>query len=189
MTIIFTLPSILGILYAVSELGLSIFKRAGKGAVAADRGSLGMIWAVILASVFAAFALPALLPALGFGPPDIVLPVGVAIFAAGIAFRWYAIVYLGRFFTVNVAIASDHRLLDGGPYRIVRHPSYTGALAAFLGLGICIGNWASLAALLLPTLLVFLRRIHVEEAALTAAFGDQYRDYMRRTKRLIPALY
>jgi protein-S-isoprenylcysteine O-methyltransferase len=71
----------------------------------------------------------------------------------------------------------------------VRHPSYTGAMAAFLGWGICIGNWASLAALLLPTLLVFLRRIHVEEAALTAAFGDQYRDYMRRTKRLIPALY
>jgi protein-S-isoprenylcysteine O-methyltransferase Ste14 len=51
------------------------------------------------------------------------------------------------------------------------------------------GNWASLAALVVPTLLVFLRRIHIEEAALTAAFGDQYRDYMRRTKRLIPALY
>ncbi len=184
-----TLPSILGILYAVSELGLSIFKRAGDGAATADRGSLGLIWGVIGASVFLAFALAAALPAFGFGPADVLVPVGTSIFAAGIAFRWYAIVYLGRFFTVNVAIASDHRLIDGGPYRIVRHPSYTGALAAFLGLGIDMGNWASLAALLAPTLLVFLWRIHIEEAALTAAFGDQYRDYMRRTKRLIPALY
>jgi len=189
MTIAPTLPSILGILYALSEIGLSVFKRAGKGAATADRGSLGLIWAVIVTCVFLAFALGAALPGLRFGPADILVPLGIAIFAAGIALRWYAIVYLGRFFTVNVAIASDHRLIDGGPYRIVRHPSYTGALAAFLGLGICMGNWASLAALVVPTLLVFLRRIHIEEAALTAAFGDQYRYYMRRTNRLNPALY
>ena len=114
---------------------------------------------------------------------------GIALFAAGLALRWYAIVHLGRFFTVNVSIAADHRLIDTGPYRIVRHPSYTGALMAFLGLGLCIANWASLLSLLVPICLVFLRRIHVEEAVLLQALGDQYRDYMRRTKRLIPALY
>jgi protein-S-isoprenylcysteine O-methyltransferase len=183
------LAPILGILYGASELGLSIFKRAGKGAAQADRGSLRLIWIVIFASVYLAFTLAVEFPQFGFGPSDTLQIAGIAIFAAGIAIRWYAIVYLGRFFTVNVAIASDHRLVEGGPYRFVRHPSYTGSLLAFLGLGICMCNWGSLAALLVPTLLVFLRRIHVEEAALTAAFGDQYRDYMRRTKRLIPALY
>ena len=67
-------------------------------------------------------------------------------FVVGIAIRWYAIVYLGRFFTVNVAIAADHRLIDSGPYRFVRHPSYIGALMAFLGLGLTLGNWVSLAS-------------------------------------------
>ena len=60
---------------------------------------------------------------------------------------------------------------------------------AFLGLALCLGNWASLAVMLVPIFLVFLRRMHVEEGALLQAFGDQYRDYMHRTKRLIPALY
>jgi protein-S-isoprenylcysteine O-methyltransferase Ste14 len=101
----------------------------------------------------------------------------------------YAIVHLGRFFTVNVAISSIHRLIDTGPYRFVRHPSYTGALMAFLGLALCLANRASLVILLVPVFLVFLRRMHVEERALLQAFGDQYRDYMRRTKRLIPAVY
>jgi protein-S-isoprenylcysteine O-methyltransferase len=76
-----------------------------------------------------------------------------------------------------------------GPYRFVRHPSYTGALMAFLGLALCLANWASLAVMLIPVLLVFLRRMHVEEDALLQALGNQYRDYMQRTKRLIPAVY
>jgi protein-S-isoprenylcysteine O-methyltransferase Ste14 len=60
---------------------------------------------------------------------------------------------------------------------------------AFLGLGLCMANWASLLSLMVPICLVFLRRIHVEETVLLEALGDEYRDYMRRTKRLIPAIY
>jgi protein-S-isoprenylcysteine O-methyltransferase len=183
------LASLLGALYAASEIGLWIFKRAAKGAAEADQGSLGLLWIVIVASVFLAFALAHQLPAFGFGPVRTFRALGSALFAFGIAFRWYAIIYLGRFFSVNVAIAPDHRLIDTGPYRFVRHPSYTGALMAFAGLGICICNWAALLVVLIPILLVFLRRMRIEEAALAAAFGDQYTDYMRRTKRLIPAIY
>jgi protein-S-isoprenylcysteine O-methyltransferase len=180
---------LLGIMFAVSEIGLSIFKRASKGATKADRGSLWQIWSVILVSTFVAFTLARELPAFDLRPARPYQALGAAIFAVGIALRWYAIVHLGRFFTVNVAISPDHRLVDTGPYRLVRHPSYTGTLMAFLGLGLCTCNAAALAALVIPTLLVFLRRMHVEEAALAAAFGDRYRDYMRRTKRLIPAIY
>jgi protein-S-isoprenylcysteine O-methyltransferase Ste14 len=71
----------------------------------------------------------------------------------------------------------------------VRHPSYTGALLAFLGLGLCIGNWLSILLLIVPIFLVFLRRMHVEEAALVRGLGEPYREYMRHTKRLVPALY
>ena len=58
---------------------------------------------------------------------------GVVLFVAGLLLRWWAIIVLGRFFTVDVSIAEGHELIESGPYRFIRHPSYTGALLAFLG--------------------------------------------------------
>src|SRR5690348_17282812 len=71
---------------------------------------------------------------------------------AGMLFRWTAIRTLGRFFTVDVAVHEGHAVVDSGPYRLVRHPSYTGLLLAFAGLGLAFQNWISLLALLLPVL-------------------------------------
>jgi protein-S-isoprenylcysteine O-methyltransferase len=182
--------SVLGLIYVFSELGLALKRRAKAGETRnADRGSLTLLWIVIVASVTLAFNVAYALPAAGMGAVPTLRFLGVAVFAAGLSLRWYAIVHLGRFFTVDVAIAAGHRLIDTGPYRFVRHPSYTGALMAFFGLALCLANWASLAVMLIPVFLVFLRRMHVEEDALLQAFGNQYRDYMRRTKRLIPAVY
>ena len=182
--------SVLGLIYVLSEFGLAVKKRAKVAETRdGDRGSLRLLWIVIVASVTLSFNLAYLLPAAGMGAAPALRSLGIAIFAAGLSIRWYAIVHLGRFFTVNVAIAADHRLIDTGPYRFVRHPSYTGALMAFLGLALCLANWASLAVMVVPVFLVFLRRMRVEEGALLAALGNQYRDYMNRTKRLIPAVY
>jgi protein-S-isoprenylcysteine O-methyltransferase len=181
----------LGAIYGISEIALSLRKRAtNKESHLADRGSLRLIWIVTCCSLFTAFYVGLSLPELNLGalaaPAQIL---GIILFVAGLALRWYAIIYLGRFFTVNVAIAADHRLIDGGPYRHLRHPSYTGALTAFLGLGLCIGNWLSIALILVPISSVFLWRMRVEEAALLQGLGDQYRSYMGRTKRLIPGVY
>jgi len=182
--------SILGLIYVVSELGLAVKKRAKAGETRnQDRGSLGLLWIVIVSSVTLACSISYLLPAAGMGAAPTLRFLGTAVFAAGLAIRWYSIIHLGRFFTVNVAIATNHRLIDTGPYRFVRHPSYTGALMAFLGLALCLANWASLVVMVVPVFLVFLRRMHVEEGALLQALGDQYRGYMNRTKRLIPAVY
>jgi protein-S-isoprenylcysteine O-methyltransferase len=182
--------SVLGTIYVLSELALTLKKRAKSAeARVEDKGSLHLLWIVIAVSVTLAFNLAYSFPAAAINAAPALRQLGIALFVAGLALRWYAIVHLGRFFTVNVSIAADHRLIDTGPYRIVRHPSYTGALMAFLGLGLCMANWVSLLSLLVPICLVFLRRIQVEEAVLSEALGDQYRDYMRRTKRLIPAIY
>jgi protein-S-isoprenylcysteine O-methyltransferase len=181
--------SILGLVYVLSEAALAFKRRAKAGESRnADRGSLGLLWLVIGVSVWLAFNLAYLLPSADMDAASAMRLLGVALFAAGLAIRWYAIAHLGRFFTVNVAIAANHRLVDTGPYRIVRHPSYTGALMAFLGLALCLANWASLAALV-PIFLVFRWRVHVEETALIDALGEPYRDYMKRTKRLIPGVY
>jgi protein-S-isoprenylcysteine O-methyltransferase len=111
------------------------------------------------------------------------------VFGLGLVLRWYSIIYLGRFFTVNVAIHSGHEIIDTGPYKHIRHPSYTGALLAFLGLALSLTNWASLALVMLPIVLAFSRRIAIEETALASALGSPYINYMRRTKRLAPFIY
>jgi protein-S-isoprenylcysteine O-methyltransferase len=76
-----------------------------------------------------------------------------------------------------------------GLYRWVRHPSYLGALIAFLGFALALGNWWSVAVFALVTPAAYLFRIREEDAALAAALGEPYRDYCRRTKRLIPGVY
>jgi len=71
----------------------------------------------------------------------------------------------------------------------VRHPSYLGALIAFLGFSVALGNWLSVLTMMAIIPWLYLYRIREEDAVLLAAFGDEYRDYCRRTKRLIPGLY
>jgi protein-S-isoprenylcysteine O-methyltransferase len=178
---------VLGALFGVSELALSLFKRSKGDASSKDRSSLALIWTVIGVAMFFAFALSQQGPWL---PASAILyPIGIALTLGGIALRWFAILWLGRWFTVNVAIAADQPLVDTGPYRFVRHPSYTGALLAFLGLGLCIGHWLSLAIIMLPAVTVFGWRIHVEEAVLAEAFGPRWAAYAARTKRLLPGIY
>jgi protein-S-isoprenylcysteine O-methyltransferase len=185
------ISQVLGTIFTLSEIGLGVVKRARSGkSQLADRGSLLLLWTVIVVSVALAFSFKLAFTTLDFGAmPAAARALGIGLFVVGLAIRWYAIIYLGRFFTVNVAIASDHRLIDAGPYRYIRHPSYAGALLAFLGLGLCIGNWASVLVLTAPMVAVFVWRMHVEEAALVQGLGDEYRVYMRRTKRLIPKIY
>ena len=114
---------------------------------------------------------------------------GVVLFAAGLIFRWWAIVTLGRFFTVDVTIEKDHELVERGPFRMVRHPSYTGVLLAFVGFALTLRNWGAILIVLAPIFVAFVRRMNVEEEALQRALGDEYVAYMGRTKRLIPGVY
>ena len=117
------------------------------------------------------------------------VPIGAGLFAFGLILRWSSIIYLGRFFTIDVAIADDHKVIDTGPYHHIRHPSYTGALMLWLGMGICSGNFLTLLIILLPPAIAILHRIAIEETALSDALGSHYTDYMSKTKRLIPYLY
>jgi protein-S-isoprenylcysteine O-methyltransferase len=182
-------PRYIGPLFGLSEFALLLAKRAREGARAADSGSLSLIWVVILLCMALAALAGLYLPQADSGWLLRLRTTGGLLFLAGLLLRWYAIIYLGRFFTVNVAIAADHRVVDTGPYRWVRHPSYSGSLLEFLGFGITFGNWLSLALLTLPVAMVFHNRIRIEEQALCTALGDDYRRYMARTRRLIPGIY
>jgi protein-S-isoprenylcysteine O-methyltransferase len=180
---------VLGLLYFLSEALLAVAKRSREGSVSRDRGSLRLLWVVILVSIGLAHAAAYAVPQADSLLLHRLRHAGLALVVLGLALRWYAILHLGRFFTVNVAIAQGQRVVETGPYALVRHPSYAGALAAFLGLGICTENWLALGALVLPITAAFLRRMAIEEAALLEAFGEDYRAYCGRTKRLLPRVF
>lgn len=180
---------ILGSVVGLSELCLNLVKRSKANATAKDRHSLKLIWILNMGGCWLAIYCASLLPALALPWREQVVLSGLCYCALGLALRWYAIIYLGRFFTVNVAIAADHRLIDSGPYRWIRHPSYAGGLLIVLGFGLCMGNIASLLIFLACFLIACLRRIQVEEEAQVEALGGPYLDYMQRTRRLIPFVY
>ena len=115
--------------------------------------------------------------------------IGIALMLCGLAFRWYSIKVLGMFFTRDVATRPGQTVVETGPYRWIRHPSYSGALLMFLGTGLAMTNWASLLAVMLGVALGYGYRVRVEERALCADPGQPYRDYMQRTRRFIPHVW
>ncbi|MCK9687882.1 methyltransferase family protein [Scleromatobacter humisilvae] len=197
MTLPLPTPPMLFAFMLAGEIWLMRSRLSGDVSRQADRGSLRLLIAIILVSAGLAWAAKRRVPQAGFeallgvGPGAVAALhwAGLVLFVAGLCLRWYSIRYLGRLFTFDVAVADDHRVIDSGPYRRIRHPSYTGALMAYAGLGLCSGNLLSLVVLVTPIALAFLHRIAVEEAALTAALGSRYADYAGRTKRLVPFVY
>jgi protein-S-isoprenylcysteine O-methyltransferase len=183
------LPQAIAYLWCGSELGLCLIKRSRADAKSKDQHSLWIILLIYAIAFTAGISAAYQLPTCRLPGPKIFRDAGVCLFFAGIVLRWCSIIYLGRFFTVNVAIAKNHRVIDSGPYRHIRHPSYTGAMLAVLGFTLTLGNWASLLTLFLPCFAAQMWRIRIEEAALLEALGEAYANYMKRTKRLIPLIY
>jgi protein-S-isoprenylcysteine O-methyltransferase len=178
----------LGLVYLSSELLLTVTHRSrSRTGTKQDQSTLRALWLVIMASVAAGIYVASHWPAAAL--PAIFAFVGVVLFVAGLVLRWWSIVTLGRFFTVDVTIEKDHELVERGPFRMVRHPSYTGVLLAFVGFALSLRNWAALLVILLPIGAAFIHRMNVEEIALSRALGPRYADYMKRTKRLIPFVY
>ena len=180
----------LGLIYLVSEILLTLTRRSrSKTGTKQDRSTLGMIWLVIAVSITAGVFVTQNFPAAALPHGRMFASAGVVLFCAGLLLRWWAIITLGRFFTVDVTIEKDHDLVERGPFRMVRHPSYTGVLLAFVGFGLSFRNWAALLVILLPIGAAFIHRMNVEEDALSRALGPRYGNYMKRTKRLVPFVY
>jgi protein-S-isoprenylcysteine O-methyltransferase Ste14 len=171
------------------EAGLIIRDRVRrKGGFARDRGTLWLNIVVITVALAAAGTLTASLrnSAWQFGPTGLAGPI---VMWTGLAVRIWAIMVLGRSFRTTVEVDTGQQVVDRGPYRWVRHPSYTGILLLMAGLSLVYGNWPALAVLLVLPAGVLIYRIFVEEAALTEVIGRAYTDYAARTKRLVPGVW
>jgi protein-S-isoprenylcysteine O-methyltransferase len=181
--------TILSQLFFVSEVALSLSRRSKSGAKSNDRGSLWALWIILMSGVFFGVFATNYWPQTRLHPVATWQVIGCVMMILGGGLRWWSIIYLGRFFTVNVAVHDQHRVVDTGPYRYVRHPSYAGAVVAFLGLACGLASWVSIVAIATATFLAYGWRIRVEEQALTGALGENYAQYMQRTKRLVPGIY
>jgi protein-S-isoprenylcysteine O-methyltransferase Ste14 len=152
-----------------------------------DKGSLAVVIASVVAGILAAFLFASDVAgaAITFGRWP-VFAAGVVLMWAGIIVRQWAITVLGRFFTVDVRVQSGQTVVDRGPYRWVRHPSYSGMILTFVGIGLALGNWLSLAVLAVVPTAGLIFRINVEERALVEALGESYRRFAAGRRRLFP---
>ena len=176
-------------IWIASELigAVLIPRLRGRGATRAksDRGSKILILFTVWVSITIAFVFG--YSGIGRLPNTVFYP-GIFLMLLGILVRQWAIAVLGRFFSLSVRIVEDHRVVEKGPYRLVRHPSYTGVLITFIGLSLAVQSLAALLVLLGVFIVSYGYRIRVEEKALLSELRDYYASYMKRTKRIIPYL-
>jgi protein-S-isoprenylcysteine O-methyltransferase Ste14 len=177
------------VLWPLSEIVLNIMNRSKMpDAKQADKKSLGIIWSTIIVAITVAVFV-AIYKNVPILETNLLKYIGMVLVVAGVIVRLVAIRTLGKFFTVNLAIDTEHRLINTGLYKYIRHPSYTGSLLSFLGLGLYFNNWICLFVIMIPVSSAFIYRIYTEEKLLLRQPGLKYDEYMQNTKRLIPFIY
>jgi len=119
----------------------------------------------------------------------VVSAVGLVIFVLGVGLRGWSIRTLGRHFTWRLGIRTEHRLVTDGPYRWLRHPSYTGAMLLFAGTQVVLGSATGLVLALVGFPLYYRQRIADEEAMLAEALGEPYQAWQARTWKMVPGLF
>ncbi|MGZ7119589.1 MAG: methyltransferase family protein [Methanobacterium sp.] len=175
------------VIWILSEIvGVTIIPRIRRKGVkieSRDRISGSVIFASIFISIiisyyFAVNAIAIL--------PGWTYYIGISLMILGILLRQWSIWVLGRFFSGVVGVQENQKVIDRGPYAYVRHPSYTGALMILVGIGLAVQSWGAAIMLIVLFAIAYGYRIYVEEKAMISQFGDEYIQYAKRTKRIIP---
>ena len=176
------------VVWAGSQLWIGR-RRSGDPARHRDRGTLSLL----IAAITGALALGGWLAWRDDGhlatTEQPLLWTGMAVMVAGLLLRWWSVRTLAQYFTVDIALQPGQELIRRGPYRRVRHPSYSGALLTVSGCGIAMGNLLAALVVIVPITAAFLWRIRIEEQMLAQAFPEAYPDYARDTWRLVPFLW
>ena len=176
------------VLWNGAELFLNVKQRSTSSRTA-DRGSFRLLAMTMAVAFTLDFACALLLPSAAMtGMARTAFAAGLGCVLAGTGLRWYAVATLKQYFTVDVVARASQPVIQAGPYRLIRHPAYTGMLLALIGFALALGNWLGLLLMVALPGSAFAYRIAVEEAALRSTLGEPYARYMRRTWRMIPLL-
>ncbi len=188
MTLFSALLTTISIVWIVFEIFLVVRDRLqGKGKARNDRGTLYYNFIAIAVGMTVASVLEG--NSKFFFPSrwsDTVFWIGLCIMLLGLGLRIWAVVTLGASFRTTVETHKDQQVVRSGPYRLVRHPSYTGLILMCFGFGIALQNWLSLAFAVILPLIALLYRIQIEEAVLASSLGSEYKKYQSETKKIVP---
>ena len=158
-----------------------------KSADSKDGGSirvlLGGMWIALMLGFFLSFVKAGSFPR-GAQLPVFVL--GVALMILGSLLRRWCFRTLGQYFTGDVKASADQPVIRTGPYRFVRHPSYTAGIMMFTGIGLALGSWFSFLLITIASIATYWYRVTIEERALLGTIGEQYASFMKERKRFIP---
>ena len=177
-------------MFAASEWSIRFRSQKNRGGTRKDRGSFYAVVFTAVLGIGAAFALAHSVQSAGINVARWpIFIIGLAIVILAMALRRWAVLTLGQFFTVQVQVRSGQTVVDTGPYRWVRHPSYTAITMSFVGIGVALENWLSLLVLIVVPTIGLVIRIRVEERALLEALGEPYREFSATRARLIPKVW
>ena len=179
----------LAVLIATGLIELAGAGRRRQEATRRDRGSQVVLRVCAIPGALLLVSSPRIASVADIRPPVVAPIVGIVILAAGESLRVWAKSTLGRYFTYSVQTSAGQPVITTGPYRWVRHPSYTGTLLIVVGIGVGWGNWVGLGALTVMAFIGVIYRIHVEESALLDDLGDRYRSFAAHRKRLVPGVW
>lgn len=163
-------------------------KATARGDAPDDKGSLRAVTVTQGLGFGAAFYL-AWMPWGRFPDPRVAFWIGLLMLIAGTVLRRLCFRILGASFTGEVRVRPDQQVVSAGPYRWIRHPSYTAGILMITGTAVAMGSWIGSAIALVLTILGYAYRVRVEERALTATLGENYKAYALRTKRFIPFVF
>jgi protein-S-isoprenylcysteine O-methyltransferase Ste14 len=172
-----------------SEFLIFLLKRSksSETKVKRDKLSAPIFWIVIPASIFFGAHTSEYCQIIGNYRPIFIGAIITIII--GLIIRWTAILQLKKAFTIDVAIAHDHKIKKDGLYKIIRHPSYLGLILEFFGFSLMFNSWSSAFIITMPLLFALIYRMKIEEELLVNTFGSDYQEYMKKTKRLLPGIY
>lgn len=185
------------VIWCVSEIVISLISNINRPRVSStgtDKFSFFIVWLSTIPPILFAYLIQMhSIFSNGFGSFSTLFPflgyLGCLFIAFGVTIRLMAVAALKQQFTTKVSIIERHKIVETGIYKMVRHPAYLGHLASLLGIGLVLGNWVGLTALVALPFTAILYRIHVEESALLNYFGPAYQEYASRTKRLLPGIW
>jgi protein-S-isoprenylcysteine O-methyltransferase Ste14 len=177
------------ILYGIFELCMS---RRQKGErTISGTGDKGSIWAIVI-SISIGYWLSFIIASTKTGRIyhwNMLFMIGAILTAIGLVIRITSILMLRQQFTYTVTKLENHLLIEKGLYKSIRHPGYLGQIIIFTGIVTTLSNWLSIILMIIPVSIGYMYRIKVEEKFMSEQMGQVYRDYQKRTKRLIPGVY
>jgi protein-S-isoprenylcysteine O-methyltransferase Ste14 len=176
-------------LYGFFEVFMNIRQRGkSKVVISSDKNSLRLLYSLITVGYALSFSMGATRMGRIYDW-NTFFAIGMALAVVGFVIRIHSILTLKQYFTYSVAKVENHKIIETGLYKFIRHPGYLGQFVIFIGISISISNWLSILLMLIPVTLGYLHRIKVEERFMLEQLGADYLKYQERTKRLIPMIY